>query len=137
MSSAEMYSHVVEAASSAPSMNWKDRVHAAARVLGLPFARAKAFYYREDRRITAEEMDRARARIQQFREQRLREQAELHIAWLNSTVEHLRANGEELAGFDVSGLERALARTGTPNGAVGHPRTDADETYDQREFGED
>lgn len=128
MSSAEMYSHVVEAASSAPSPNWKDRVHAAARVLGLPFPRAKAFYYREERRITAEEMDRARVRIQQFREQRLRREAEQHIAWLSATVEQLRQGGEELAGFDIPRLERALALAGTSDGAVGDLAT---EDHDQ------
>lgn len=126
MSSAEMYSHVLDAASSAPSMNWKDRVHAAARVLGLPFARAKAFYYREDRRVTAEEMDLARQRIQQHREDRLHASHQEHLAWLYDTISQLHAAGEDVAGFEVDRLERAVARLGADRRAVGHARTDAD-----------
>ena len=78
-------------------MNWKDRVHAAARVLGLPFARAKAFYYREDRRVTAEEMDLARQRIQQHREDRLHASHQEHLAWLYDTISQLHAAGEDVA----------------------------------------
>jgi hypothetical protein len=133
-SALEMTSMVQEAADAAPSANWKDRVHAASRVLGLPFARAKAFYYREDRRVTAEEMDLARKRLQHHREEQLRAAHQRHLAWLYDTVTQLHAAGEDVAGFEVDRLERALARLGAPHRALGHPVTDADPDYDQREY---
>lgn len=129
---------VQEAADAAFTANWKDRVHAASRILGLPFARAKAFYYREERRVTAEEMDLARERIQQHREDQLHASHQQHLAWLYETVTQLHAAGEDVAGFDVDGLERAIARLGGNRRPLAHTAvTDADETYDQREYGED
>src|SRR6185312_10430516 len=51
---AEMHDLVVEAAGTSPASNWKERVHAAARILDLPFGRAKRHYYGEARRVEAE-----------------------------------------------------------------------------------
>lgn len=117
---AEMSSLVREVADfAAPSPNWKDRVSAAARVLKLPFGRAKAHYYGQARRVEAEEMDRARAAAEELREARLRRQAGEHLRWLNASIEHLRQTDEEFHSFDVDGLERALARLGAQCGAVG------------------
>lgn len=113
MSSAvEMTSLVMEAADSAPSTNWKDRVHAAARLLNLPFARAKAFYYREPRRVTAEEMDHARDAVRALREQRARAKADELVSNLNRTVAYLRATDPDLYRDEIAGLERTLDRAG-------------------------
>lgn len=133
MSSAlEMTSMVQEAADAARTANWKDRVQAAARILGLPFSRAKAFYYREDRRVTAEEMDLARTRIAQHREDRLHATHQQHLAWLYDTLSQLHAAGEDVAGFDVDRLERAVARLGTDHRALGYQPEDEDQS---REWG--
>lgn len=110
----------------APSTNWKERVRAAARALQLPFGRAKAHYYREARRVDAEEMDRARAAAEELREASIRRKAQEHIAWLNSTIEHLRQTDEEFHGVDVAGLERAVARLGALGCAVADPKTTGD-----------
>jgi len=110
----------------APSTNWKERVRAAARALNLPFGRAKAHYYREARRVDAEEMDRARAKAEELREASIRRKAAEHIAWLNSTIEHLRQTDEEFHGIDVDGLERAVARLGALGGPVGNTETTGD-----------
>lgn len=132
-SALEMTSMVQEAADAARTANWKDRVQAAARILGLPFSRAKAFYYREDRRVTAEEMDLARRRIQQHREDRLHATHQQHLAWLYDTLSQLHAAGEDVAGFDVDRLERAVARLGADHRALGYqPEEDHDQS---REWG--
>ena len=135
-SALEMTSMVQEAADAARTSNWKDRVQAASRILGLPFARAKAFYYREDRRVTAEEMDLARQRIQQHREDRLHASHQEHLAWLYDTIRQLHEAGEDVAGFEVDRLQRAVARLG-PAGRAMDATTDADADYDQREYQED
>lgn len=127
-SEAEMSALVHEVAGyAAPSTNWKERVQAAARALKLPFGRVKAHYYREARRVDAEEMDRARAVAEELREADLRRKAAQHIAWLSTTVEHLRQTDEEFHGVDLAGLERAIARMGLPDRAVAA-------TADQREY---
>ena len=119
MSSAvEMNSLVLEAAATAASPNWKDRVHAAARVLNLPFARAKAFYYREPRRVTAEEMDHARSAIRALRNQRRARRHAEHLAWLECQIGRFRASGEELHGPHVDGLEHLLRMARADAGAV-------------------
>lgn len=119
MSSAvEMNSLVLEAAATASSPNWKERVQAASRVLNLPFARAKAFYYREHRRVTAEEMDNARAAIRALREQRRSDRHAEHLAWLESQIGRFRASGEELHGPHVDGLEHLLRMARADAGAV-------------------
>jgi hypothetical protein len=121
---AEMSSLVREVADfAAPSPNWKDRVNAAARVLQLPFGRAKAHYYGEARRVDAEEMDRAREAAEQLREAKLRRKAAEHLAWLNTSIEHLRSVDPEFHSLDVAGLERAVARLGAQCGAVADPST--------------
>jgi hypothetical protein len=126
---AEMSALVREAADhTAMSSNWKDRVDAAARVLRLSFGRTKRHYFGEARRVDAEEMDRARAAIEELREQELRRQAADHLAWLNSTVERLRQTDEEFYGFDVAGFERAVSRLGPPGSAVGGARAAAEVT---------
>ncbi len=115
---AEMTLHVREAAATAASPNWKDRVLAAARVLNLPFPRAKAFYYREPRRVTAEEMDHARAAIRNLREQRRQRRDAEHVAWLREQIERHRASGEELRGPHIVALEHVLRMAGDQAGAV-------------------
>jgi hypothetical protein len=134
MSSAlEMTSMVQEAADAARTSNWKDRVQAAARILGLPFSRAKAHYYGEYRRVTAEEMDLARQRIQQHREDKLHETHQQHLAWLYDTISQLHEAGEDVAGFEVDRLERAIARLGADHRALGYQ---PEEEHDQsREWG--
>ncbi len=125
MSSAvEMNSLVLEAAATAASPNWKDRVQAAARVLNLPFARAKAFYYREQRRVTAEEMDNARAAIRQLREQRRTAKHAEHLAWLEGQIGRFRASGEELHGPHVDGLEHLLRMARADRGALAEQADD-------------
>ena len=122
MSSAvEMTSMVLEAAETAATPNWKEWVQAAARLLSLPFPRAKAFYYREHRRVTAEEMDNARAAIRALREQRQRERELDHLAWLNRSLAHLQASDPDFYGEDILRLERVLARVGALDSAVGGP----------------
>lgn len=126
-SDAEMTMMVHEAALCAPTSNWKDRVLAAARVLNLPFARAKAFYYREPRRVTAEEMDHARRAIRDLRAQRRERKTAEHLAWLNSTLASLRASSDpDFHSDDISRLERALARVGALDRPVGDPGEAAD-----------
>jgi hypothetical protein len=130
-SEAEMTSLVHEVANyAAPSSNWKERVRAAARVLKLPFSRVKAHYYREARRVDAEEMDRARVAAEQLREDSIRRKAAEHLAWLNSTIEHLRTVDPEFHSVDVDGLERAVARLGSRCGAMADPgSTDSDRPH--------
>jgi hypothetical protein len=131
MSSAlEMTSMVQEAADAASTSNWKDRVQAAARILGLPFSRAKAFYYGEYRRLTAEEMDLARTRIQQHREDRLHASHQEHLAWLYDTITQLHEAGEDVGGFEIDRLQRAIARLGPDHRAV-----DAEDEDQSREWG--
>jgi hypothetical protein len=133
---AEMQSLAHEAADlTALSSNWKDRVQAAARAVDLSFGRAKRLYFREARRVDAGEMDRARAAIEELREASLRREASAHLTWLRSTVEQVREAGEELDGFDVAGLERALARVGARHRAVGHSSAEFDADFDQRKWG--
>ena len=124
---AEMSALVREVADySAPSTNWKERVHAASRVLKLPFGRAKAHYYGEARRVDAEEMDRARAAAEELREAKLRRRSAEHLQWLNATVEHLRQTDEEFHSVDLVGLERAIARLGSLDSAFADPCTTED-----------
>lgn len=131
---AEMQSLAHEAADlTAISSNWKDRVSAAARVLNLSFGRAKRLYFSEARRVEVEEMDRARAAIEELREAELRRQSSIHVEWLRRTVQQVRAAGEELDGFDVDGLERALSRVGARVGSMGHrAASEFDADFDQR-----
>lgn len=114
----------------AGSSNWKDRVQAAARAFNVSFGRAKRLYFKEARRVDAEEMDVARAAVEQLREAALRRDSTHHLTWLHTTVEHLRQTDEEFHSFDVAGLERALARSGASGRAVGG--AEADEDFDQR-----
>jgi hypothetical protein len=116
----EMHCLVHEAADyTAPTRNWKDRVHAAARAFDLGWERARAFYYRDARRVDAEEMDRARRAIRRLREQaRERKNAE-HLAWLNSTLAHLRASDPDFHREQIDGLEQVLSRVGALDSAVG------------------
>jgi hypothetical protein len=133
-SEAEMTALVHEVAGyAAPSTNWKERVHAAARALRLPFGRVKTHYYGEARRVDAGEMDRARAVAEELREAALRRKAAEHVAWLSATVEHLRQTDAEFHSVDLDGLERAIARAGASYGALGNP---GPEDHDQsREWG--
>lgn len=120
----------------AASSNWKDRVQAAARAFGMSFGRAKRVYFQEVRRVDAEEMDVARAAVEELREAALRRKAADHIAWFRSTVEHLRQTDEEFHQFDVDGLERVLARAGASGRPVAVPGSgEADADFDQRKWG--
>lgn len=92
----------------APSQNWKDRVSAAARALGLPFGRVKSLYYGEARRVDAEEMDSARAAARELREQARIDRENSHLAWLESEIGRLRASGQEFRGAHADGLEHFL-----------------------------
>ena len=117
----------------AGSGNWKDRVRAAARAFGMSFGRAKRVYFKEVRRVDAEEMDVARAAVEQLREAALQRQSVGHIAWLRATVEHLRQTDEEFHRFDVDGLERAISRASAPRRALGRPSSsEFDADFDQR-----
>lgn len=118
----EMHCLVHEAADfTAPAGNWKERVRAAARAFDLGWERAKAFYYRDARRVEAEEMDRARRAIKRLREEaRERKHAE-HLLWLESEIGRLRATGEELHGPHVDGLEHFLRLARDPASALALP----------------
>lgn len=131
---AEMQALAHEAADlTAISSNWKDRVRAAAKVFNLSFGRAKRLYFSEARRVEVEEMDFARNAIEELREAELRRQSSVHIEWLRRTVEQVRAAGEELDGFDVDGLERALSRAGASHRAMGRgAASEFDADIDQR-----
>ena len=122
---AEMSSLVREAAAfGAPaSSNWKERVRAAARVLSIPFGRAKRHYYGEARRVDAEEMDRARAAIRELREAKRRQREQDHLAWLECELGRLRASGEEFHGAHVDGLEHFLRVGRGEAGAMAIPET--------------
>jgi hypothetical protein len=116
---AEMSALVREVADfAAPTPNWKDRVNAAARVLRLPFGRAKAHYYGNARRVDAEEMDRARAAARELRERQRIEREHAHLAWLESELGRLRASGEEFHGPHVDGLEHFLRLARGGDGAM-------------------
>lgn len=115
----EMQSLVHEAADyAAPTGNWKDRVHAAARAFGFEWGRAKAFYYRDARRVEAKEMDDARKAIRRLRADATRRQAAQHVAWLRSTLELHRQSGSGMDGKSLDELERVLGLIGDPDGAV-------------------
>lgn len=111
-SASEMTLLVEEAASAAPTHNWKDRVLAAARVLDLPFPRAKAFYYREHRRVTAEELDYARNAIRALRDERRKQRTAELCDNLNRTVAYLRATDPDGYGPDIAALEHTLSLAG-------------------------
>jgi len=116
---AEMSALVHEAADhSSPSGNWKDRVQAAARVLRMPFGRAKRHYYQEVRRVDAEEMDRARREIKRLRDQaELRKNSE-HVEWVGRTLAYLETSDPELYRPEIAALERTLHAVGSPGGAM-------------------
>lgn len=102
----------------APAGNWKERVGAAARFFGFGWERTKAFYYRDARRVEAEEMDHARREIARLRaEARSRRDAE-HLAWLREQIDRHRASGEELRGPHILALEHVLRMAGDMAGTV-------------------
>lgn len=101
----------------------------------MSFGRAKRVYFQEVRRVDAEEMDVARAAVEQLREAALQRQSAGHLAWFRSTVEHLRQTDEEFHSFDVAGLERALARAGASGRAMGGAIAESDADFDQRRWG--
>lgn len=116
---AEMQALVHEAADhTAPSSNWKDRVHAAARCFGLDWGRAKAFYYQDARRVDAKEMDDARRAIRKLRAAAQQRAATEHLAWLRSTVELHRESGEGMDSGTLDAIERFIGRIGDEDSAV-------------------
>jgi hypothetical protein len=124
-SETEMTMLVHEAADfGASSPNWKERVHAAARLLSLPFSRAKAHYYREARRVDAGEMDYARAAIRALREQRGRQKAVELVDNLNRTVAYLRSADPDGYSADIAALEHALSRAGVLHRALAGAEAD-------------
>lgn len=100
----------------------KDRVGALTFHLGFGWNRALEFLRGKARRVDSWEKDHARRILEELREAELRQQAESHVNWLRSTVEHLRTTDEEFHQFDVDGLERALSRVGARGGALGGAR---------------
>jgi hypothetical protein len=124
---AEMSMLVREVADfAAPSPNWKDRVNAAARVLGLPFGRVKAHYYGEARRVDAEEMDRARATARELRDAKQREREHEHLAWLECEIARHRAAGTDFRGAYGDALEHVLRMARGDAGAVEIPEAVGD-----------
>lgn len=118
---AEMHALVHEAADyTASSQNWKDRVQAAARAFGLDWGRAKAFYYRDARRVDAKEMDDARRAIERLRRERERREAAEHIAWLRTTIEQHRARGSGMDSRSLLETQRALDEVERLIGAQGN-----------------
>lgn len=121
----EMHCLVHEAADfAAPNGNWKERVQAAARSFGLGWERAKAFYYRDARRVEAEEMDRARRAIRKLRQEARDQRHREHLEWLASEIGRLEASGEEFHGPHVDGLKHFLRVAGRADGAVAIPAED-------------
>ena len=109
---AEMSALVREVADfTAQGSNWKERVHAAARALHMPFGRTKRHYYGEARRVDAEEMDRARDTAARLR-------AAEHVKNLNRTAAYLRSIDPELYAPAIAGIERGLAAAGVLDCAV-------------------
>lgn len=96
-------------------------MQAASRSFGLGWERAKAFYYRDARRVEAEEMDRARRAIRKLREEAHARKHREHLAWLASEIGRLEASGEEFHGPHVDGLKHFLRLAGGADGAVAVP----------------
>jgi len=116
---AEMRALVHEVADfAAPSDNWKDRVQAAARAIGLEWERAKSFYYKTARRVDSGEMDNARAAVKRLRIANERREAARHVEWLRRTVEHLREDGGQFDSESLDVLERLAGVVGAGGGAV-------------------
>jgi len=114
--------------------NIKTRTNELHRLFGrdvFGWNRINEFLRGRARRVDGWEKDYVRGILEQQREADLRAKAESHVAWLRSTVEQVREAGEELDGFDVAGLERALARVGARHRAVGHSGAE----FDQRKWG--
>ena len=134
-SSIEMQRLVHEVADfAAPSANWKDRVQAAARALGFEWARTKAFYYQDARRIDSEEMDHARAVARKLRTEDQRRKAADHVEWLRATVQSLRADGRQLDSDSLDVLERLAGVVGDEGSAmVAVAAEDEDQSLDWRE----
>lgn len=112
----------------AASPNWKDRVAAAARVFDLQWARAKAFYYGDARRVEAGEMDYARRAIAKLRKQRERQKALAHIAWMRAALEQNSPLAAGVRGEDVlrtvhalDEMEQVVGCSGAEDGAVDVP----------------
>lgn len=100
---------------SAPSGGWKVRVRAVAHTLGLDWGRAKGAYYGQIKRVDAEEMDRARKRLQEIRARTAaREQARQFAA----TVAYLRSSDEDFHSDTIALLERAIDATGLHDSAM-------------------
>lgn len=116
--------------------NLKDRTNELQRLFGrqlFGWNRINEFLRGKARRVDGWEKDHARRILEQQREADLRAQADRHVDWLRSTVEHLQASGEELDGFNLAGLERALARAGASGRPVGRPgAAEFDADFDQR-----
>lgn len=132
----EMQSLVHQAADhTALTDNWKDRVQAAARAFGFGWSRTKDLYYQDARRIDAEEMDHARKVVRRLTAERKRREAAEHVAWLQRTVQSLRADGRQLDSDSLDVLERLAGVVGSEDGALvamaAEGFTDADENTDQ------
>lgn len=119
--------------------NLKDRTNELQRLMGrdlFGWNRINEFLRGKARRVDGWEKDHARRILEQQREADLSAKAVRHVAWLRSTVEHFQTAGEELDGFDVAGLERALARAGASRRAVGGAvASEFDPDFDQSDWG--
>lgn len=100
---------------SAASSNWKDRVAAVARALGVNWSRAKGLYFAEARIVRSEEMDRARAVA---REQRARRMARQQAQEYAAAAAYLRKVGADEHGRAIADLERAAQRAGAAHSAL-------------------
>jgi hypothetical protein len=101
----------------------KARIKAVADALGIGWNRSLELLRGKARRVDGYEKDHARRKLEELKEAELRRTTESRLAWLRSTVEHLRQTDEEFHRFDVDGLERAVSRMGALGGPVGDPET--------------
>lgn len=105
----------------ASSGNWKDRVSAVARALGVNWSRAKDLYYEDARRIDSEEMDRAR---QVAREDAARRQARKQAREFAAVAAYLRQVDEDFHRDTIAHLEHASVCGGAVGGPVAGPEED-------------
>jgi len=100
---------------SASSGNWKDRVAAVARALGVNWSQAKGLYFGEARVIKSEEMDCARTVA---REQRARRMAQRQAQEFAAAAAYLRQIGADKHGRAIADLEHAADRFGAAHSAM-------------------
>jgi hypothetical protein len=91
------------------SPRWKDRVSAVSRAVGLPWSRAKDFYYLNARSVKDHEGRAARAAL---REIKARKKAHDQHSRLQQTIAYLRETDQDFHSPTIDRLERSFAQLG-------------------------